>query len=106
MTSDMSIQKQTRLRDVFFKYLIGLFIFVLSCLFVGFIYRDGGFIPFVLYFAVGVYLTKVYLPQLIEFHPVWNTIDNLVGVKIRAILLWPLFYLILLMKLGFLHVMR
>lgn len=106
MESEVSVKKQPRLRDVFLRYLTGLVIFVLSCLLVYFVSDKLGILPFVIYFIVGIYLTKVYLPELIEFHPVWNTIDNLVSVKLRAIFLWPVFYLILLIKLGFLHAMR
>lgn len=105
MESDTSMKKQTRLRDAFFRYLIGLAIFALSCFFVS-IFEWAGILPVVIYLIAGVYLTKICLPQLIDFHPVWKTIDNLVGVKLRAIFLWPLFYLLLFMKLGFLHAMR
>ena len=66
----------------------------------------SGWIGFVIYLIVGIYLTKVYLPQLITFHPVWNTIDNLVDVKMKGIVFWPIFYLTLLSKLGFLHAMK
>ncbi|EAQ6300281.1 hypothetical protein CCQ62_23495 [Salmonella enterica] len=106
MESDISIKKQARLRDVFFAYIVGVATFILSCLFVSFVFEKAAFLPFLIYFLIGIYLTKIYLPQIIAFHPVWNTIDNLVSVKLRAILFWPLFYFFLLIKLGFLHSMK
>ena len=51
-------------------------------------------------------LTKVYLPEIVELNPLYATIDNEISMKIRAILFWPLSYLILLIKLSFLHAMK
>lgn len=96
-------EKNSRLRDVFKIYLIALVVFVITCIVGAY---TTSWIPLLVYFGIGIYLTKVYLPQLISFHPVYATIDNLISVKLRAILFWPLSYFFLLMKLGFLHVMR
>lgn len=63
-------------------------------------------LPWLAYLGVGFALTKYGLPLDIDFHPVWKSIDNLMGVRLRGIFLWPLFYLVLLFKPGFLHVMH
>ena len=96
-------RKTARLRDVFYAYLIDIIVFAAAVVLSQY---TSGWIGFVIYLIVGIYLTKVYLPQLITFHPVWNTIDNLVDVKMKGIVFWPIFYLTLLSKLGFLHAMK
>ena len=103
--TDQSLEasKSARLRDVFYMYLGGIVVFAAS---VALSQYTTGWIGLIVYFVIGIYLTKVYLPQLITFHPVWNTIDNLVSIKSRAIFFWPIFYLSLLSKLGFLHAMK
>lgn len=104
MTEDnYETRKAARLRDVFYMYLGGIAIFTIAVVISQY---TTGWIGLVVYFVIGIYLTKVYLPQLVTFHPVWNTIDNLVSIKTRAIFFWPIFYLILLSKLGFLHAMK
>lgn len=99
----MDTQKIARLRDVFYSYIGCLAIFIIAVIISQY---STGLIGFIVYFVAGFYLTKVWLPRIIEFHPVWNTIDNQVGTKLRAMFFWPIFYLILLSKLGFLHAMR
>lgn len=107
MNNDASINKsRTRLRNVSIFYILGILIFTTSCLYMKFSLRGEIIVPIITYLTIGFFLTKKFLPKLISFHPVWNTIDNLVSVKLRAIFLWPFFYFFLLIKLGFLHLMK
>ena len=47
----------------------------------------------------GVWLNKKVLPRVIVWHPIYNTLGNVVGDKLRFALLWPIHYAILLGQL-------
>lgn len=51
------------------------------------------------YIVIGVALNLVVLRNLIEFHPIYNTIEHQSGAKISMILLWPIKYPMLYMKI-------
>lgn len=116
MITDREAVKQARLRELFIHYLLGWGAWLASMLVAYVLFTIAhwfgakgaifSLLPWLAYLGVGFALTKYCLPLYIDFHPVWKTIDNLVGVRLRGIFLWPLFYLVLLFKLGFLHVMR
>lgn len=53
----------------------------------------------VYYLASGIILNIVVLKRLIEWHQMYNTIDNVAGAKIRMILFWPFAYPILFIKI-------
>ena len=58
------------------------------------------FIPLLLfYFGIGIYLGKVVLNRLIEWHPVYNTVSNVASAKIKQIIFWPISYPLLLANL-------
>lgn len=59
-----------------------------------------GVLYFVTYFLSGFVLNRVVLRQLIEWHPVYNTIDNVSRGKLTAFLFWPLSYAVLFFKLA------
>lgn len=52
------------------------------------------------YLVLGFILNRVVLRGLIEWHPVYNTIENVSSSKLRALIFWPLSYLVLFFKLG------
>lgn len=54
----------------------------------------------VVYFSYGFILNRIVLRGLIEFHPVYATLENVAATKQRAFLFWPLFYAVLLFRLG------
>lgn len=51
------------------------------------------------YFAAGVYLNRVVLRRLIEWHPMYATLDNVVGAKLKMFFFWPISYLALFIQL-------
>jgi hypothetical protein len=52
----------------------------------------SGGIVFFGYFALGFFLNRIVLRGLIEWHPVYNTLDNVASGKLRMMLLWPVTY--------------
>jgi hypothetical protein len=44
------------------------------------------------YFAIGIILGKVVFCRLIVWHPVYNTVSNVVSTKITQIVFWPFAY--------------
>lgn len=44
------------------------------------------------YLVAGFVLNRVVLRDLVEFHPMYATIENLAGSKLRMLLFWPLSY--------------
>jgi hypothetical protein len=59
-----------------------------------------GIIPFAFYLVAGFMLNRIVLRGLIEWHPVYNTLDNVSSGKLRSLILWPLVYPSLFFKLG------
>lgn len=59
-----------------------------------------GAIPFFSYFVFGFLMNRVVLRGLIEWHPVYNTIENVSSSKLRALTFWPISYPALFFKLG------
>jgi glucan phosphoethanolaminetransferase (alkaline phosphatase superfamily) len=52
------------------------------------------------YFASGIYLNRRVLRNLIEWHPMHNTLSNVASAKTNFFLFWPLHYLLLFVRLG------
>jgi hypothetical protein len=57
-------------------------------------------IALAVYLGCGVYLNRVILRNLFEFHPMYSTLDNVFRTKWNLIVIWPIGYLSLLIKLG------
>lgn len=55
---------------------------------------------FVFYFACGIFLNRTVLRNLITFHPVYNTLQNVFSTKVRALIFWPISYLVLIGKIA------
>ncbi len=55
---------------------------------------------FAVYFVCGIFLNRTVLRNLITFHPVYNTLQNVFSTKVRALLFWPISYLILIGKIA------
>jgi len=53
-----------------------------------------------LYFGCGIFLNRVVLTKLVEWHPFHDTIQNVSSAKLRQVAFWPLAYPVLLFKLG------
>lgn len=52
----------------------------------------SGWIPLIGYFVFGFVLNRKVLRGLIEWHPVYNTLENVSSAKMSSLLLWPLSY--------------
>lgn len=59
-----------------------------------------GIIAFIAYIAFGFVLNRVVLRGLIEWHPMYNTIENVSSAKLSSFALWPLSYAALFFKLA------
>jgi uncharacterized protein YneF (UPF0154 family) len=54
----------------------------------------------VLHLAIGVFLSRKVLRGLIEWHPVLATLDNVANAKIGMMVLWPIRYPVLFVKVA------
>lgn len=83
-----------------FLYWLGFLVLWLSLLVFSAYWKPLGSIAILVYLGAGFYLNKKVLPQLICWHPVYNTLTNVTSEKLKLFLFWPITYLILLFKLG------
>lgn len=54
---------------------------------------------FIGYLVIGVALNHLILKRIVEWHPMYNTIDNVASAKLKAVLFWPISYLFLLISI-------
>lgn len=52
------------------------------------------------YLAFGFLLNRIVLRNLVEWHPMHNTIENVARAKLAALFLWPISYANLFFKLA------
>ena len=52
------------------------------------------------YIGAGVFLNRTVLRNLIQWHPMYNTLDNVFKAKIVHVLFWPLSYMSLIVKIA------
>jgi hypothetical protein len=52
------------------------------------------------YLGAGIYLNRSVLRRIIEWHPMYNTLDNVTSAKLKFFLLWPILYVFLFVRLG------
>lgn len=82
---------------VFIVLLIGMSILItLSIVFTWF----SKAIPSVAYLAFGFIMNRFLLRGLVEWHPLYNTLDNVSGSKLSHFIFWPIAYPVLFCKLG------
>lgn len=55
---------------------------------------------FIFYLGAGFYLSRKVLRNIVEWHPMYNTLDNVTSDKLRFFSLWPFMYLVLFARLG------
>lgn len=53
----------------------------------------------IMYLAIGIFMSRFVMRRLIEWHPNYNTLYNVVSAKIWMVLLWPVRMLMLLLQL-------
>lgn len=75
---------------------IGFFISIKLCSVLG----VTQWITFIYYIIVGCILNRKVLYNLVEWHPINNTINNVSSEKLRFLLLWIVKYPFLFFKLG------
>lgn len=59
-----------------------------------------GFIAFFAYLAFGFLLNRIVLRGLIEWHPMYNTVENVSSAKLSSFFLWPYSYANLFFQLA------
>jgi hypothetical protein len=59
-----------------------------------------GGVSIVAYFIAGLVMNRIVLRNLIEFHPMYNTLQYVFQTKVRAMIFWPIQYLVLITKIG------
>ena len=57
------------------------------------------------YLAIGVFMSRFVMRRLVQWHPQYNTLHNVVSAKFWMVLLWPLRMLVLLVQLSANHVL-
>jgi hypothetical protein len=57
------------------------------------------------YLAVGVFMSRFVMRRLVQWHPQYNTLHNVVSAKFWMVLLWPWRMLVLLVQLGANHLL-
>jgi len=94
-------QDSMRLRDAFkiWAICLGVFIFVLV-LAVKLESSFFGNLAFLGYFAIGAYLSRTVLRRIVEWHPMYNTLENVSSEKLWMFMFWPIQYFSLFIRLG------
>lgn len=82
-----------RLRHAIGYYLVALGVTVLV-----FMTLPG--LTFIVYLCCGFVMTRVVMRRLVEWHPVYNTLQTVTSAKLGMFALWPIQMLSLLFKLG------
>jgi hypothetical protein len=83
------------------RYLVCFGIFIALCFIVAFGKSDAlTSLGLMAYLACGVYLNRVVLRRVIEWHPMYNTLDNVTSGKLWYFFAWPFMYAVLFVKLG------
>jgi hypothetical protein len=84
------------LRIAILHYTICLVIFSLVCM----VPKPFPNLAFFFYPGIGIYLSRKVLKELIEWHPMNDTLSNVTNAKLSTVIFWPISYVILFMQLG------
>lgn len=57
------------------------------------------------YLAIGVFMSRFVMRRLVQWHPQYNTLHNVVSAKFWMVLAWPLRMLVLLLQLSANHLL-
>lgn len=57
-------------------------------------------LAFLFYIGSGIYLNRAVLRRIVEWHPMHNTLYNVTQEKLKFLLLWPVMYIPLFVRLG------
>lgn len=86
------------LKDAWVIYFLILFAFCFSSLFT--ILIRAIFLSIIAYIVCGIYLNRIVLRRIIDWHPIYNTVENVYKGKLYMMFLWPISYPILFIKLA------
>lgn len=63
----------------------------------------SGWVIFPVYVFAGFLLNRLVLSSIVEWHPIYNTLENVSSTKLRAFAFWPIFYPSLFFKIIVVH---
>ena len=93
--------QEMKLRDAFKRYAMCSAVFIaFLAIAIGVSSELLGWLAFFIYCGCGIYLNRVVLRGLIEWHPMYNTVDNVSRAKLSQAACWPISYLLLFFRLG------
>lgn len=94
-------QAGMRLRVAFMHWAICLAVFIILVVLASSLNSSlFGNLAFFFYLGAGIYLNRAVLRQIIEWHPVYNTLYNVTSDKLKLFFFWPITYFFLFMRLG------
>lgn len=94
-------QNGMQLRVAFVHYLVCLAILTVFVIAAGTInYQVVSSIALFAYLGCGFYLNRNVLRNLVEWHPMYDTLDNVANAKLGFFLFWPIKYLMLFIRLS------
>jgi hypothetical protein len=101
-SQDVNNEEQSmRLSVAFLHWAVCLGVFILLVfLATTFKLKFFGFLAFFFYLGAGIYLSRAVLRKIIVWHPMYNTLSNVVDQKIKMMLFWPTKYFFLFMSLA------
>jgi len=75
---------------------------LLICILCGLILLELQFVELTIipYFCIGIFLNRKVLRNLVKFHPIYDTLTNVSNTKLTAIVVWPVFYVVIFIKLA------
>lgn len=86
------------LKDAWIIYIVILLAFCFVSLLT--ILIQSIFLSLIAYLICGIYLNRIVLRRIIDWHPIYNTVENVFKGKLYMLFLWPISYPILLIKLA------
>ena len=89
-----------RLRAAVARWAACLAVFIAGVTLARYLMSDALGPALLLYAALGVYLNRAVLRRIVEWHPTYNTLDNVAGQKLRMVAFWPVAYAVLFFKVG------
>ena len=62
--------------------------------------NGGGWLLLAAYLGCGIYLNRAVLRKLIEWHAIYNTLENVSNAKLTAVVFWPFSYAFLFIRIA------
>ena len=97
--SDFDVQEEQKSMSIFSA--LGIYT---ALLIVTFSNLDSSFF-LLLYLASGFVMNRIVLRRLIDWHPVYNTLENVSRGKLSMFLFWPLSYIVLFARIAIVKIL-